>query len=111
MRSFFIIHRYQPKLNEHLSRAEKPGREFCLFNTLEYGRFPFSLKNIHHQLEESETPIYLLILHFFFSLQNPYPSTLRFMALVRRGTGSRLEMDVQSTLIPEIKSHNSRILA
>lgn len=48
VRSFFITHRYQLKLNEHLSRAEKPGREFCRFNTLQYGRFPFSLKNLCH---------------------------------------------------------------
>nr|XP_014995873.2 uncharacterized protein LOC106998831 [Macaca mulatta] len=33
--------RWQLKSEEHLPRAEKPGRKFCLFNTFQYGRFPY----------------------------------------------------------------------
>ena len=44
------LFRYQLKSELHLPRAEKLAREFFLFNTFKYGRFPFRLKHIYHQM-------------------------------------------------------------
>lgn len=66
----------------NLPTAEKPGREFCLFNTSQYERLPFSLKNIdthiYHQLKESKNSSIPLkfVCVLFFSPPNLYPSTL-----------------------------------
>lgn len=78
LRSCLALQRCQLKPEEHLNiclpTAEKPGRELCLFNTLQYERPPCSSKFIyiyiatHVSSKKVKTPIYLLILCVCFFL-------------------------------------------